>query len=126
MTYRNFLALAAVLIAAGNSAWAETADEKAVIIQLDEAHKRSLRLTLVGDVDGLKQQVPAIENLLHVANLSSPCQEATRAKLAAAEANINFLESSDSDGQLYFHELQKQDRLFRDYRRQCLGGRMEP
>ncbi|NJD04949.1 MAG: hypothetical protein FIA97_00430, partial [Methylococcaceae bacterium] len=57
MTYRNFLALAAVLIAAGNSAWAETADEKAVIIQLDEAHKRSLRLTLVGDVDGLKQQV---------------------------------------------------------------------
>ena len=126
MVHRLLAAACAATIFASGPAPAETADEKALIIQLDEAHKRSLRLTLVGDLNGLKQQVPAIENLLHVANLSSPCQEATRAKLAAAQANINFLESSDTDGQLFFHELQKQDRLFRDYRRQCLGGRMEP
>jgi hypothetical protein len=126
MFQRILVPLCAAAVMASSPACAETADEKALIIQLDEAHKRSLRLTLVGDVDGLKQQVPAIENLLLVANLSRPCQEATRAKLAAAQANISFLESNDSDGQLYFHELQKQDRLFHDYRRECLDGRMEP
>jgi hypothetical protein len=127
MGLRNLLmALGGAALLANATAAAETADEKALIIQLDEVHKRGLRLTLVGDVDGLKQQIPSLEGLLQVEDVALPCREAVRAKLAAARANIVFLQGADGDGGQQFLEVQKQDRLFHDYRRQCLGGRSEP
>ncbi|WP_028601850.1 hypothetical protein [Ottowia thiooxydans] len=127
MTKKFTLALLSLtLMVAAVSARAETPEDKAYMLEFVELNKRALRLSREGDDDNIEKFIPSLRQLAKRANISPPCTEAVKAKIAMLEANVLFLRADDGKDMPFLLEIQKQERLLNERRGVCLGGRQNP